>query len=719
MDFTVKHSLPGRIRICYNKKNVSKRQAALVYSLLSVQDGMTDVSVNYTTGSFLIYYDTKRSSEKQIKAYFMVLSDKYLNNHEMLEAVEEPQEQESLLFDLAMMTVMHYFKMIMPLPLRIVLRVWSLGPRILNGIEHLAKGEVFHSEVLDATAISMALITGDTKTASNINFLLNIGDIIEEFTKKKSYSDLADRLISQNDQVQLIGRGSNGEQTEKTVPLSMIKKGDIVAVRTGSIIPVDGMVLKGEALVNQATITGEPLAVEKREGHSVFAGTIVQEGEIFVEVRETGNQTKVQNILQMIDNSQSLKVSSQVRSENLANQLVKYNFLLSLATFLITGNMTKVMATLMVDYSCAMKLAAPIAVLSAMKEAAGYGIIVKGGRFLENASVADTVVFDKTGTLTHASPKLAEIHTYGGRTEDEVLAIAACLEEHFAHPVATAIVKAATERGILHPEEHAKVEYIVAHGIATELHGKKLLIGSRHFIFEDENCEQPLDLEQVQKNALENGMSLLYLAEEKKLIGIFSINDPVRKNAAKVIKALHDSGIKNCVMITGDDEGAAKNAARLTKVDHYISRALPEDKVHFIEEQKKLGHKVIMIGDGINDAPALAAADTGIAMGDCADITGETADIVLSAEDGLLGLYKTRVLGSLLMDKIDTNNRNIVAVNTSLMFLGLFGFISPSLAALFHNASTIAFSVNAMQPLLPVVDSQRSFQRTVETTISG
>ena len=700
MDFTVKHSLPGRIRICYNKKIISKRQAALAYSLLSVQDGMTDVSVNYTTGSFLIYYDTKQLSEKHIKAYFLALSDKYLNNQEMLEAVEEPHEQESLLFDLALMTAMHYFKMILPLPVRMVLRVWSLGPRILNGIEHLAKGEVFHSEVLDATAISMALLTGDTKTASNINFLLNIGDTIEEFTKKKSYSDLADRLISQNDQVQLIGRGSNGEQTEKAVPLSMIKKGDIVAVRTGSIIPVDGEVLNGEALVNQATITGEPLAVEKRKGSSVFAGTIVQEGEIFVEVRETGNQTKVQNILQMIDNSQSLKVSSQVRSENLANQLVKYNFLLSLATFLITGNMTKVMATLMVDYSCAMKLAAPIAVLSAMKEAAGHGIIVKGGKFLENASVADTVVFDKTGTLTHASPKLAEIHTYGNRTEDEVLAIAACLEEHFAHPIATAIVKAATERGILHPEEHAKVEYIVAHGIATELHGKKLLIGSRHFIFEDEQCEAPSDLEKIQKAALENGMSLLYLAEEKKLIGIFAINDPVRKNAAKVIKALHDSGIKNCVMITGDDEGAAKNAARLTKVDHYISRALPEDKVRYIEEQKKLGHKVIMIGDGINDAPALAAADTGIAMGDCADITGETADIVLSAEDGLTGLYKTRVLGSLLMDKIDSNNRNIVAVNTSLMFLGLFGFISPSLAALLHNASTIAFSVKSMQPLL-------------------
>ena len=700
MNFTVKHSLPGRIRVCYDKKQISKRQAALAYSLLSVQDGMSSVSVNYTTGSFLIYYDQKILSEKHIRAYFMALSEKYLENQEMLEQVEEPQEQESLLFSLALMTAEHYIKMLLPSPVRMVLRAFTLAPRILKGVEHLAQGEVFHSEVLDSTAISMALLTGNISTASNINFLLDIGEVIEDFTKKKSYQDLADKLISQNDQVQLVQKADDGTTTEKTVSLYMIKKGDIVAIRTGSVIPVDGTVLSGEALVNQATITGEPLAVEKRKESTVFAGTVVQEGEIFVEVRATGSQTKVQNILTMIDNSQSLKVSSQVRSENLANQLVKYNFLLSLVTFLVTRNMTKVMATLMVDYSCAMKLAAPIAVLSTMKEAAGNGILVKGGKFLENASAADTVVFDKTGTLTHASPKLSRIFAFDGRTEDDVLALAACLEEHYAHPIATAIVKAAEEKNILHPEQHAKVEYIVAHGIATSLDNKKLLVGSRHFIFDDEKCTAPDTLSQIQKDALENGESLLYLAEEKRVIGIFAINDPVRKNAAEVIRLLHKSGIKNCVMITGDDEGAAKNAAKITKVDHYISRALPEDKVRYLEEQKKLGHKVIMIGDGINDAPALAAADVGIAMGDCADITGETADIVLSAEDGLLGLYKTRILGSLLMQKIDKNNVKIVGVNTALMFLGLFGIITPSVAALLHNASTIMFSVDSMRPLL-------------------
>ncbi len=700
MDFTVKHSLPGRIRIRYDKTKVSRREASLAHSLLSVQEGMKEVSVNYTVGSFLIYYDTKILSVKHIKSYFMALSDKYLKNQEMLEAVEEPQENESLLFNLSCMTFWHYFKQLLPVPVRLMLRAFSLAPRILKGAELLSRGKVFKSEVLDAAAISMALITGDTRTASNINFLLNVGDTIEDFTKKKSYSDLALKLLGQNDKVQLVQKDEEGTVTEKTVPLSAVKKGDVIAVRTGCIIPADGTVISGEGLVNQASITGEPLAVEKRSGITVYAGTIVQEGELFIEVRATGCQTKVQNILSMIENSQELKVSSQVRAEHLADSLVKYNFLLSLGVFLLTGNLTKVMATLMVDYSCAMKLASPVAVLSAMKEAAENGILVKGGKFLEAASAADTVIFDKTGTLTEASPHLSRIITFGGRKEDDILSVAACLEEHFAHPVASAIVKAASEKGLLHPEEHAKVEYIVAHGIATKLKKKKVIIGSRHFVFDDEKVRIPVELKQIQKEAVENGESLLYLAEEKELAGIFAINDPVRKNAPEIIRKLHESGIKNCVMITGDDEGAARNAAEITKVDNYFFRALPEDKFNYIEKQKKLGHKVIMIGDGINDAPALSAADTGIAMGDCADITGETADIVLSGKDGLEGLYKTRVLGTRLIDKIDSNNRGIIAVNTAFMFLGLFGLISPSFAAILHNASTVAFCINSMKPVL-------------------
>ena len=422
MTFTVKHSLPGRIRIRYDKAKITRQQAALAQSLLSVQEGMTDVSVNYTTGSFLVFYDVEKLSEKHIKAYFSALSEKYLNNQEMLESIGEPVEQESLLFNLAVMTAMHYVKQILPLPIRILLRVYSLAPRILKGAELITSGKIFKSEVLDAAAISMALVNKDIKTAAYINFLLNIGDIIEDFTKKKSYSDLADRLLSQNDQVQKVEG-----KTERTVPLSAVKKGDLIAVRTGNVIPVDGTVMRGEGLVNQASITGEPLAVEKRKGTSVFAGTIVQEGELFVEVRAVGSQTKVQNILTMIDKSQQLKVSSQVRSERLADSLVKYNFLISLGVLLFTRNMSKVMATLMVDYSCAMKLASPIAVLSAMKEAAENGIIVKGRKFLEDASIADTVVFDKTGTLTAATPAVSRIITFGGRKENDVLATAACL----------------------------------------------------------------------------------------------------------------------------------------------------------------------------------------------------------------------------------------------------------------------------------------------------
>ncbi len=695
MNISVKHSLPGRIRIGYNKREVTAKQAALAQSLLSEQDGLTNVSVNYVTGTFLIYYDQKKFSEKKIKAYFMALSDKYLDDKELLDSVPEPQKQENLLYTLALMTASFYLKKLLPVPIKILLRIYELSPRILKGIKLVSSGNVFKSDVLDAAAISMALITGDAGTASNINFLLDVGETIEEFTKKKSYNDLADKLISDNDPVQLV-EGN----TEKKISLYMLKVNDTIVVRTGAMVPADGTVIRGEGLVNQATITGEPLAVEKRDGDTVYAGTIVQEGEIYIKVRAVGSQTKVQNILTMIDTSQQLKVSSQIRSERLADQLVKYNFILSAVVFLFTRDISKVMATLMVDYSCAMKLAAPIAVLSAMKEAAGHGIIVKGGKFLEDASAADTVVFDKTGTLTEASPKLSRIIAFDGRDENEVLAVAACLEEHFAHPVASAIVHAAKDRKLQHPEEHAKVEYIVAHGIASSLKGKRLLIGSKHFIFEDEHVECPEELGAIQKNAVENGESLLYLAEENRLIGIFAVTDPVRPGAADVIKKLHKSGIKNCTMITGDDEGAAKTAAALTKIDHYIFHALPEDKVSYIEKQKKAGHKVIMIGDGINDAPALACADTGIAMGDCAAITGETADIVLASDEGLESLYKTRVMGQRLMRKIDTNNRCIVAVNSALMILGLIGVVTPSAAALLHNASTVAFSVRAAKPLL-------------------
>ena len=695
MQFFVKHALPGRIRVAYDKAAVSPRQAALAQSLLSVQEGISRVTVNIVSGSFLLYYDTARQSQKTIEALFKALSSKYLDDREMLAATPEPVKQQSLIGTLAAMTVQHYAKRLLPLPVQAFIRVFTLAPRLLKGAGSLAHGELFSTDVLDAVAIGLAAATGDATTAGNINFLLNVGETIEDFTKRKSYENLAAALLGENDLVKVV----DGKE-EKTVPLSMLRVGDTAVARTGDIIPADGDVRSGEALVNQASITGEPLAVEKRSGQSVFAGTVVQEGEIFITVRAVGSQTKVKNILSMIDSSQSLKVSSQIRSEALAQKLVKYNFALALGTLLVTRNLTKVMSTLMVDYSCAMKLAAPVAVLSAMKEAAEHGILVKGGKFLEDAAKADTVVFDKTGTLTAATPHLARILPLEGRSEDEVLKLAACLEEHFAHPIANAIVAAADERGIAHPEDHAKVEYIVAHGIATHLDGKRLLVGSAHFIFDDEHTARPANLAAIQEQAIAAGESLLYLAEDGALIGIFAIHDPVRPDAADILRRLRKTGIRTCTMITGDDEGAARTVARAAGLDAYISRALPEDKVAYINKCRAEGRTVIMIGDGINDAPALAAANTGIAMGDCSDITGETADIVLPADDGLQSLTKTRLLGKRLMRRIDENNAGIIVVNSALIAGGLLGIVPPSLAALLHNGSTVLFSVRAAQNYL-------------------
>lgn len=718
MKVTVRHSLPGRLRIRY-PRNLTAQKAALAKALIEEQEGVDEVDVNYTVHSFLVLYDEAIISKRGVLALFAALTPRYLDDEDLLSAVAAPDTGDSLTFSLLSLTAWHFAKRLLPAPIRIAINIYSFFPRIALGLKCLTHGNIFKSQVLDAAAIGAAVLSGDSNTASNINFLLNVGDQIEEFTKKKSYGDLADRLRSKNSTAILVEG-----KTEREVSVLSLKRGDTIAVRTGALIAADGEVSRGEALVNQASITGEPLAVEKRAGDTVFAGTVLQEGEIFVKVREAGSRTKIQNILRLIDESQNLKVSSQVRSERLADQLVKANFLLSALTFLFTRNRAKVLATLMVDYSCAMKLSAPIAVLSAMKEAADYGIIVKGGKFLEDASKADTVVFDKTGTLTKAEPHLERIIPLGGRSEADILSIAACLEEHFAHPVASAIVREAKVRSITHPEEHAKVEYVVAHGIASRLKGARILIGSAHFVFDDEKVPRPDCLESVQHEALERGESLLFLctaphstarsrvlplpgqnlaahgAARGEVMGIFCVNDPIREDAFSLMQKLRFSGIKHCAMISGDDEGAARSAAEAAEVDYYLSRALPEDKVRYIKARQAEGHKVIMIGDGINDSPAIACADTGIAMGSGAQIALESADIVLSEEDGLQSLWRVRQLGQRLMRRIDENNAGIVVVNTALMALSLTGSISAGVAALLHNASTIVFSARAARPLL-------------------
>ena len=696
MYYHVRHSIPGRIRLEYDNRNIDPIRATLAENLIAVQEGITGISFNSNVGTFLVYYDISKLSECEVLAFFRAIDDRYLDDPSMLASVREPDVSISLAGTLVSMTVSYALRKLLPVSIRSIMRVWRAFPRVMAGAKCLLSGHISDTRVLDAAAISVAIASGNSRTADNIGFLLSVGETIEEYTKRKSLDDLAITMFSGNESVHVLA----GEDTEEVRPLSAVRKGDVIIARTGDVIQADGSVAKGEALVNQATITGEPLAVEKREGSTVFAGTVVEEGEIHVCVRQIGSQTKVSRILAEISSSNELKVSSQKNAEILADRLVKYNFLFTALTFLFTRNTAKVLSTLMVDYSCAMKLSAPIAVLSAMKEAAEHGLLVKGGRFLEEAAKADTVVFDKTGTLTNASPMLSRIINFSARSDDEILRLAACLEEHYAHPIARAIVRAADERNLEHPEKHAKVEYIVAHGIASYVADHRVLVGSRHFVINDEHSEAPDSLDDIQKEAIKRGESLLYLAEDGRLIALFALSDPVRTDAAQVILKLRESGVSRCVMITGDDEGAAKSVAESAGLDRYISRALPEDKSRYVKDCRNDGHKVIMLGDGINDAPALAAADVGVAMGESAAIAGEAADIVLSGDSGLEGIVTARELGRELLRRIDQTNRSIVLVNTSLILLGLAGLLPPSVSALLHNASTVAFALQSSKPLI-------------------
>ena len=456
MYYHVRHSIPGRIRLEYDNRNIDPIRATLAENLIAVQEGIMGISFNSNVGTFLVYYDISKLSECEVLAFFRAIDDQYLDDPSMLASVREPDVSISLAGTLVSMTVSYALRKLLPVSIRSIMRVWRAFPRVMAGAKCLLSGHISDTRVLDAAAISVAIASGNSRTADNIGFLLSVGETIEEYTKRKSLDDLAITMFSGNESVHVLA----GEDTEEVRPLSAVRKGDVIIARTGDVIQADGSVAKGEALVNQATITGEPLAVEKREGSTVFAGTVVEEGEIYICVRQIGSQTKVSRILAEIGSSNELKVSSQKNAEILADRLVKYNFLFTALTFLFTRNTAKVLSTLMVDYSCAMKLSAPIAVLSAMKEAAEHGLLVKGGRFLEEAAKADTVVFDKTGTLTNASPMLSRIINFSARSDDEILRLAACLEEHYAHPIARAIVRAADERNLEHPEKHAKVEYM-------------------------------------------------------------------------------------------------------------------------------------------------------------------------------------------------------------------------------------------------------------------
>ena len=696
MTVKIHHALPGRIRVHYDLHEISPRQAILAQSLIAVQEGIEDISVNTNIGSYLILFDSSVISQSEIENLFKALGSKYLDDEKLLEAVSQIPITESIMSIFISTMINHFAKKLLPIFLRRFFLFMNIVPRVGSALGMCFRhGKVFSTQMLDATALTTAALTGNTNTASSISMLLNLGEAIEEVTKRVSYGNLAHKLLISDEPVHIL---ENGE--EKTIPAEALKKDDLVIVREGSLIPCDGTVERGEGMVNQASITGESLPVDKKAGSGVFAGTILSEGELVIRTRSTGRDTKVQNIIQMIDNSQNLKAAVQRRSENLAEKIVPLNFALAGITWLFTRNLTKTMSTLMVDYSCAMKLAAPIAVLSAMKEAAGLGISVKGGKYLEDAAEATTIIFDKTGTLTYANPKVEKIYAMKDYSEDFVLQTAACLEEHFPHPLGRAVVSFAEEKGLFHPENHTKVEYIVAHGIASTLGGKKVRIGSAHFIFDDEKIPFDKKVKQVQDESAKTGQSLLYLSYDGELAGVLAIGDPVRPEAREVIENLKKTGIRRCVMITGDTEGAAKKIAESAGLDGWYPQALPEDKVSLIEKEKANG-KVIMLGDGINDAPALSAADVGIAIEGSSSIASDTADIVLS-DGGLNNVATTRVLAQGLIQKINQNNAFIIEVNSALLLLGVFGLISPQLAAILHNSVTVGISVKSMQPILRI-----------------
>lgn len=589
--------------------------------------------------------------------------------------------------------VFHYARRwILPYPIRICLTSLRSVKYIWKGLTTLAAGKI-EVPVLDATAIGVSVLRSDFNTAGSIMFMLGIGELLEEWTHKKSVDDLARTMSLNVGKVWLVSGGQ-----EVLVSTSQIKAGDKVVVHMGNIIPFDGVVAEGEAMVNQASLTGESVPVRKTVESTAYAGTVVEEGELTILVKEVGGSSRFEKIVKMIEDSEKLKSGAESKAEHLADKLVPYSLGGTILTYLLTRNVTKALSILMVDYSCALKLAMPISVLSAIREASLYNVTVKGGKYLEAVAEADTIVFDKTGTLTKAKPTVVDVVSFNGESTDELLRIAACLEEHFPHSMAKAVVDAATQKNLEHEEMHSKVEYIVAHGIASKINEKRAVIGSAHFVFEDENCVIP-EGEQEKFDALPKEYSHLYLAIEGKLAAVICIEDPLREEASAVVQSLKRAGLSKVVMMTGDSERTAAAIAKRVGVDEYYSEVLPEDKASFVEREKAAGRKVIMIGDGINDSPALSAANVGIAISDGAEIAREIADITVSSDD-LYQIVTLKLLSDSLMERIKKNYRRIVGFNSLLIVLGVTGVIQPTTSALLHNSSTLLIGLESMQNLL-------------------
>ena len=690
MKFIVKHEINGRLRIHVVQKRMTYTEADTLSWFLSNQKNVTDVKVYERTADAVICYVGTREEVLNLLKEFSYENTK-LPEHVAAGSGRELNAvyQEKLV----MKTVLHYgSKLFLPMPVRAVITSVKSVKYIWHGIRCLMHGKI-EVPVLDATAISVSVFRRDYATAGSVMFLLGIGEIIEEWTHKKSVGDLARSMSLNVNKVWL----KRNEQ-EILVKSSDIEPGDHVVIRMGNVIPFDGEVVTGEGMVNQASLTGESLPVRRSVGQSVFAGTVLEEGEIEVLVKAVSGSTRFEKIVTMIEDSEKLKSSVEGKAEHLADRLVPYTLLGTGAVWLLTRNITKTLSVLMVDFSCTLKLAMPITVLSAIREAGENNITVKGGKFLEAVADADTIVFDKTGTLTKATPTVKEIVPFSDYSENDLLRIAACLEEHFPHSMAKAVVDAAKERHLSHEEMHSKVEYVVAHGISSSIDDKKVLIGSSHFIFEDEGCTIPSEY-QDRYDSLKPEYSHLYLAIEKQLVAVICIEDPLREEATEMVRDLKKAGIRKVVMMTGDSERTAAAIVKRVGVDEYYAEVLPEDKANFVEKEKSEGRKVIMIGDGINDSPALSAADAGIAISDGAEIAREIADITIAADD-LREVVTLKLLANAMMKRIHMNYRNIVGINSGLILLGVTGIVQPTVSALLHNASTLMISLGSMKNLL-------------------
>ena len=689
MRATIEHESRGRMRLRLRQKNMTLRQADLLETWLKGQPWAKDAVVHERTCCAILTYAGDRATVlSAIGSFTWAEAEETVTLPGHSTRALNREFQEKLVGKVLMKGASALF---FPTPLRVARVIWHMIPFLHKGLRCLGRRRI-KVELLDALSIGISACRRDFGTAGTVMFLLEIGELLEDWTRKKSVADLAESLSLHVDRVWL--KTPDGDVL---TPIGQIKPGDRVVVRSGSIIPLDGVVAEGEVTVNQASLTGESVPVAKRPGGAVYAGTVVEEGECILDVKQASGQGRYDQIVEMIQRSEQMKSATEAKASNLADKLVPYTFAGSLLSLVLTRNVTRALSVLMVDFSCALKLAMPLAVLSAMREAGREHITVKGGKFLEAVARADTIVFDKTGTLTHACPRVAKIVSFNGKEETEMLRLAACLEEHFPHSMANAVVEEARRRGLNHEERHAKVEYLVAHGIASSVDGEQVRIGSAHFIFEDEKCVIPED-EQAKFDALSPAFSQLYLAINGVLSAVICISDPLREEARDVLSALQDLGVKNAVMLTGDSPRTAAAIAEQLGVDDFQAGVLPSDKADYVAALRREGHTVLMVGDGINDSPALSEADAGIAISDGAAIAREIADITIAA-DSLWELVRLRQLAMALMRRIQNNYRFVIGFNGALIGLGVAGILPPATSAMLHNLSTLGVSLHSMSAL--------------------